>query len=390
MILPVNYSRTSSDAMMTAADMARICTNINEVCGASLKTNWTTNDIVDEATWRAICSYANALRRDPITNGTDFVNVNHIEHAVYQQYADTRHLTDPPRLTSLSITGGTLSPAFDPSILSYQLTTDSKTGAITATSDYSAIGYKVNGEVVEPLLVEWGEGANTVEVTATLNGQTVTYTVAVTSSWVEAELEALYINGDPITVDDYMTITTENASDTVTISAISSYTATLNGEPLAGDAHWMEGSNLIEIEVSASNTKVYTLEVNCLYEAPQPAYVTLIDITDSIMTPLFEPNVLRYEINPESSVSTIEVMTEGGIETHIYLNDAEILNGSEFEWSADGTDEIAVTTVGTEGYIPVTYRIYGAGRVKTKPLAPIIAGDGLRAGDPLPGIPFEG
>ena len=135
MILPMNYSRTSSDTRMTAADMNRICSNVNEICGASLKNDWTSDDIVDEATWYSVCDLAAALGRYEITYGTDYRNVNRIERSLFEQYDETAHITSTAKLTGLALSNGTLSPAFNSSTYSYTATVSDASSIITAASD---------------------------------------------------------------------------------------------------------------------------------------------------------------------------------------------------------------------------------------------------------------
>lgn len=45
----------------TAADMIRICGNVNYVAGTALKTAWTSNDMVDAATWNGIINTVSML-----------------------------------------------------------------------------------------------------------------------------------------------------------------------------------------------------------------------------------------------------------------------------------------------------------------------------------------
>ncbi|MBQ6501191.1 MAG: cadherin-like beta sandwich domain-containing protein [Mogibacterium sp.] len=388
MILPMNYSRTSSDTRMTAADMNRICTNVNEVCGSSLKTNWTSDDIVDESTWHAICDLAAALGRFTVTYGTDYRNVNRIEQSLFEQYDETAHITATAKLTGLAISNGTLSPAFNSSTYSYTATVAAASSAITATTDYSAIGYKVNGSVVDPSAVVWQNGTNTLQVTATLNGVTRTYTVTVTCTYQAAELLTLSVGGNAVTISDYMTITTDNASDLIAYTANGTVTLELNGEEVTGSTlTWRENDNTLKITVTASNTKVYTLAVDCLYVAPIPAYLAGITISDAIMTPAYSGSTLSYVVYPEGDTSTIEAIMEGDADVTIRFNGTEIVNGSEIEWTDGGGDVITIVTSGT-GYTSVTYTVTARAEIVTEALAPMRSGE-IISGNALPGEGFE-
>ena len=388
MILPMIYNRTSSDVRMTADDMNRICTNTNEVCGASLKTNWTSDDIVDEETWYTVCDLASALGRYEITYGTDYRNVNRIERSLFDQYDETAHITATAKLTGLSLSNGTLSPAFNSSTYSYTATVSDASSIVTATTDYSAIGYKVNGANVSPSSVTWQNGTNTLEVTATLNGVTKTYTVTVTCTYQAAALLTLSVGGDAVPVSSYMSISTENASDAISYTSNGTVTLELNGEAATGPTlTWRENDNVLKITVTASNTKVYTLAVDCLYVAPVPAYLSAINISDAIMTPAFAGSTLSYDVYPEGDTSTILAIMDGDADVAVYFNGTEIVNGSEIQWTYGGGDIITVETSGTD-YTSVTYTVTARAEIVTETLAPLRAGE-IIAGDDLPGEAFE-
>ena len=385
MILPMNYKRTSSDARMTATDMNRICANTNEICGASLKTDWTSNDIVDDQTWFTVCDLTAALGRYEITYSTDYRNVNRIERSLYDQYEETQHITETAKLTGLVISNGTLSPAFDSGTYSYTATVTDATSAITATTDYSSIGYIVNGAVVDPASVKWQNGTNTLEVTATLNGVTKTYTVTVTCTFQAAELLTLAINNWNIPVAEYMTEWTSYASGTITYTANGTVTFELNGEPAAGPTfNWREDDNILKIIVTASDTKVYTLALDCLYDTHVPAYLSAINISNAIMTPAFSETTLSYDVYPQGDTSTITAITDTDADIYIYFNGTEIVNGSEIQWT--GNDVISIIITGSD-YYGNTYTIRSGNEIITTPLAPLTAGE-IIAGDPLPGEPF--
>jgi len=388
MITPI-YNRTSSDSRMAAEDMNRICANINEICGGSLRTDWTANDIIDAGTWYSICDYARALGRYPVTYETDYINVNHIERSLFDQYDETHHITADAKLTGLSISNGALSPAFNPTTYSYTATVSSLTSIITATTDYSAIGYKVNGSVVNPSEVEWQTGSNTLQVTATLNGETKTYTVTIQCTFQPAELLTLSIGGNAVPVSDYMTLQTESASDSIAYTANGTVILELNGAEVSGpDLTWQENSNTLKITVTADDTRVYIVAIDCLYEAPIPALLAAIDISDSIMAPAFNSGVYSYIVIPDGDTSTITVIPDGDAEASVYFNGVEIVNGSEIEWSDGGGDIITVVTEAGDGFTSVTYTVTARAEVRTEPLAPMRSGE-IFSGDPLPGEPFE-
>ena len=383
MITPI-FNRTSSDARMTYTDMNRICSNINEICGGALKTTWTNSDIVDEGTWCAICDLARSLGRYPVTYDADYINVNHIERSLFDQYDATHHITASPKLTGLSIEGVTLYPAFNETTYIYTAEVAEPASSITATTDYSAVGYMVNSEVVNPEEIHWQEGENTLEVTATLNGSTVTYTVTVTCSFRSAKLLTLTIGDEQIGIADFMTAQTENSSDSITFTATGAVAMTLNGETVTGSTlNWQENTNTLLITVTADDVKTYTLAVDCLYEAPIPAYLGGIDISDATIIPAFSSQVFSYDVYPDADVSVIDVISEEEDFT-ITLNGIEIEDGSEIEWTEGGGDVIQITTAASDSYTSVTYTITSRAEIVVTNLAPMQAGE-IVAGDIIPG-----
>ena len=95
-VTPV-YNRVAG-ARMTAADMNRICGNINYLNSTTtLKTNWTDNDIVSVTAWNTILRWLEKARTalgykttlKPTTAQT-YQNVNNIERLTAQlkAYAD--------------------------------------------------------------------------------------------------------------------------------------------------------------------------------------------------------------------------------------------------------------------------------------------------------------
>ena len=368
--------------------MNRICANINEICGGSLRTNWTSNDIVDDGTWTAICNLAMALGRYPVTYDADYINVNYIERSLFDQYDDTHHITATAKLTGLSLSNGTLSPAFNSTTYSYTATVASLTSIVTATTDYSAIGYMVNGASVNPAAVVWTPGTNTLQVTATLNGVTKTYTVTVTCTYQPASLDSLTIDGNAITVSQYMSYVTENASDTFAITATGTAVVTLNGQTVTGSTlNWQENGNTLQITVTADDTKVYTVNVDCLYVVPLPALLGGIDITEAVMVPGFSPGALNYYVYPDGEFSDVTVILDDDTEAVITFNGTTIDSGDEVEWTTGGGDVITIVTSG-EDMTSVTYTITSQVAIETTPLAPMRSGEFL-SGENLPGEGVE-
>lgn len=94
---------------------------------------------------------------------------------------------DNTALSTLTITGGTLTPTFNKGVRSYTLATTATTSTVTvATDDSNASAVIKNGltTVTSGSTATWSDGENTLKVTVTAeNGvSTGVYTVAVTKS----------------------------------------------------------------------------------------------------------------------------------------------------------------------------------------------------------------
>ncbi len=89
------------------------------------------------------------------------------------------------RLSALTIGSLTLSPAFDPDVMEYTVSTSSASDTVTATAeDSDATVAILNGtsSVTSGSSATWASGRNTLKATVTNDTFTRTYTVAVTKS----------------------------------------------------------------------------------------------------------------------------------------------------------------------------------------------------------------
>ncbi|WP_025681551.1 cadherin-like beta sandwich domain-containing protein [Paenibacillus massiliensis] len=185
-------------------------------------------------------------------------------------------------LGELTLSGGTLSPAFAPKTAVYDVEVDNATRSITvtaATDDENAT-MTVNGSVVtsgvasEPITLSVGSNPITIVVTAQ-NGQTKTYIIHVTRQAVapsqDAALTAITIPGLNLTpafnpdVEQY-TATVNNATRSVLISVATAQEGAsilINGTSgNSADIALTSGRNTVTIEVTApdgSTKKTYTL-----------------------------------------------------------------------------------------------------------------------------------
>jgi len=106
------------------------------------------------------------------------VNVGNLDEVVVPAYPDAR-------LASLTIGSLTLDPTFNKSVMIYEAATTNATNTITAVAKdgEASIAILVNDVAhTNGTAATWSEGANTVEITVTIGGESETYTVTVTKS----------------------------------------------------------------------------------------------------------------------------------------------------------------------------------------------------------------
>ncbi|MDO5392640.1 MAG: cadherin-like beta sandwich domain-containing protein [Eubacteriales bacterium] len=184
-------------------------------------------------------------------------------------------------LSALSISQGTLTPAFDKNITSYSAQVESSVESITVTpvcADAKA-SVKVNGKVTasgqdsETIALKEGENQISVVVTAE-NGTEKTYTITVTRAKAlsaNAELEQLTISAGTLSpafsadTKNY-TAVVENAADSLAVNAKAEdgATVTVNGKATSEKVALKVGYNTIKIQVTAEDgktTDTYTIKV---------------------------------------------------------------------------------------------------------------------------------
>lgn len=94
--------------------------------------------------------------------------------------------TPTARLSGLTIGNISLTPAFDPDVVSYTATTKAATNKVTAVAEYeddATVEIKLGNEAVDNgSAVQWASGSNTLTAKVTNGSATKTYTVTVTKS----------------------------------------------------------------------------------------------------------------------------------------------------------------------------------------------------------------
>lgn len=208
----------------------------------------------------------------------------------YGYVVGVRKPTDPVQpsssnnnLSALTISKGTLTPAFDKDTTSYTATVDETVDSITVTpvTEDSRASIQVNGKTVasgkasEAIALQEGENIITVVVTAQ-NGEQKTYTIKVTRNKAElgsnANLAGLALSKGTLSPkfsaekEQYKAVV-ENVVDSILVTpkaADENSTVTVNGKPSSEKVALKVGYNTIKVKVVSADgkaTKTYTIQV---------------------------------------------------------------------------------------------------------------------------------
>lgn len=191
-----------------------------------------------------------------------------------------------PSLTGLTISSGTLSPAFSSSNYSYSDSVGSDVGSVTVTPSAASGTIKVNNQVVtsgspsQSITLATGNNIVTVTVTSADNLMTETYTINVTKTGNAAYLSDLVLKNTmnaviPLTPSifnkntyNYTATTSVSAVKVTPTAEVSSSTITVNGQSVQNGQQSQTislttGLNTITIIVTGSDSGqgTYTIGV---------------------------------------------------------------------------------------------------------------------------------
>jgi len=196
----------------------------------------------------------------------------------YQLYVTRQAASSNNNLASLSVSSGTLSPAFNAAVTNYTCTVANSVSSLTITATAADATATVAGAGVKNLNV----GSNMFQVVVTAqNGNIKTYVLTVTRQALSSNnnLASLSVSSGTLSpmfnaaVINY-TCTVANSVSSLTITATAAdATATVAG---AGVKNLNVGSNAFQVVVTAQNgsTKTYVLTVTRQAEIPTPTSVS--------------------------------------------------------------------------------------------------------------------
>ncbi|WP_240416330.1 cadherin-like beta sandwich domain-containing protein [Paenibacillus periandrae] len=265
------------------------------------------------------------------TNG----NVNYVPYTVVQfksisvYHAPT--VSSNADLSSLTLSSGTLNPAFASGTPAYTSNVANGVSSITVTSsvyDSNAM-VTVNGAPVisgqASSAINLNVGSNVIPIVVTaLNGTTKTYSITVNRAAPSSNADLSYLTLSSGTLSPAFasgtttyasTVASGVSSITVTSSVYdSNATMTVNGTPVvsgqaSGAIGLNLGSNIITIAVTAQNgtTKTYSITVNRAAAPSSNADLNSLTLSSGILSPAFVSGTMEYASTVASGVSSITV-----------------------------------------------------------------------------------
>jgi len=283
----------------------------------------------------------------------------------------TRAEASDPSLSSLSISSGTLSPAFSSAVTNYSTSvsnaTTSVTLTMTPTSDNASMA--VNGMFVKPgapsAPVDLNVGPNTITivVTAPDGVTTETYTIVVNRiGAANANLAGLTLSSGTLNpVFATATVTYHNpVGNAVTSITITPTTSDVNATVKVNGVAVTSGSasaaislnvgvNVISTVVTAQDgttTKTYTVTVN--RAASSNANLSALHLSAGALSPAFGPGTINYTASVVNGVSAITVTpTTSDAGATVKINGTVVASGSASASLPLSVGQNTITTVVT-------------------------------------------
>ena len=279
-------------------------------------------------------------------------------------------------LSALTISSGSLSPAFAGTTTDYAANVSFSVASVTVTPTVAdpTASVTVNGSsnLTDPISLNVGDNTITVLVTAQDGTTTKSYTITVTraAASTNANLSALTISSgslSPAFAGDSASYTAavSNSVTSIVVSAtVSDPTAsvTVNGSPnLSNPINLNVGDNTITVLVTAQDgttTKTYTITVSRAALSTN-ANLSGLTISSGSLSPAFSSNTTAYTANVDNTVTTITVTPTASDGTAtITLNGSSITSGNARTVTLDiGSNEIPIVVTAQDGVTTKPYSI---------------------------------
>ena len=222
-------------------------------------------------------------------------------------------------LSALSLSAGTLSPAFNAATTSYTASVGNAVSSVTVTATPNHDGASVAQSPANPVALAVGVNPITVTVTAE-DGTTGAYTVRVTRDAPgvssDADLGALSLSAGELSprfdpaMPDY-TASVANAVSEVTVTATANHSSASVAQDPVNPVALEEGATEITLTVTAQDgttTKAYTVTVT--REAPgvsADADLSDLSLSAGTLSPTFDAATTSYTASVANTVTSVTV-----------------------------------------------------------------------------------
>ena len=266
----------------------------------------------------------------------------------------TRAPSSNTNLNSLTLSTGTLSPAFSSGVTDY--TADVPNGTSSVTVDYTVADNNATVEVSGAASLNVGTNTITVTVTAQ-NGSSKVYTITVTRAPSgNANLNSLTLSTGSLTpvfsanTTEYTANVPNETTSVTPIYALADNTASalVNGGVLLN-----VGANIITITVTAQNgtSKVYKITVT---RAPSAnANLAGLTLSTGSLTPAFSADVTEYTADMPNATGSITVTTateDSSASMEVIWNNVGIIGSGEYTSSLNvGSNVIRISVTAENG-----------------------------------------
>ena len=223
-------------------------------------------------------------------------------------------------LSSLSITGYTISPAFNKNTTSYSLTVPNDVSSVTVNATKESAKATLTGTGNKSLSV----GANNISVVVTAeNGDKRTYTITVTRQSASQKssdntLKDLSVPGytlSPAFSKDNLDYTLKVPNDATKIDVKAITNDEKSSVKVVGNTDLKVGENVVTVEVTAEDGSKKTYKITVTREEEKKnepvldsdATLSKLNVGDYTLSPAFNKNKFSYSITVPSNVDNLTV-----------------------------------------------------------------------------------
>jgi gliding motility-associated-like protein len=294
----------------------------------------------------------------------------------------TRAASSLATLSNLTISAGTLAPAFTSGTTSYAASVSNATTSITVTptaadanSTITVNGAAVvSGNASGPIPLSVGNNAISVVVTAQDGTTTDTYTISVSRapSSIVTLSNITLSSGTLVPVFNSSTLSyvasVSNATTSITVTATTSdaaETVTVNGIPVisgsaSGPISLNVGPNTINLLVTAQNGSTTTYSITVTRGPGADATLSNLTISSGTLIPVFVSVITNYTaIVPNATASITVTPTTNDVNATVTVNGVPVTSGtaSGVIGLSVGTNTITTIVTAQDGTTTDTYTI---------------------------------